>query len=292
MEAEQLPLEGFPAGIPEPIYEGTLELHTFMALLKHKTVNGKFARITAQFKNSIAKYGILQPLIVLAYTDDHDLFYRLGAGRKRLQAALELEMTDIPVRVYDGSLMNRYQVTLIENAMRQDNIVADYEAILELMNDGATPEDIVEATGMGKATVKKRMELGNLLPELLNALREEKIARTTAEAAAKLGVAEQRKLIEVLTENGKVTGLDIEYIRLANAFTVAEELPLDLFNTPDAEAAVTRKRFSQKVLWVHDPNGKAIGFFSTAFDAERAAMLLNKYVFGDTEGTEDEAREA
>lgn len=283
MNAKQTTLEGLPVNdIPEPIFDGMMAVKDLLALLRQRTFDGRYKKISPQFKENVGRFGILQPLIILQYGEMLDGYYRIGAGRGRLQAAIDNNFELIPVRVYDGGMVNISQVTLIENTLREDNILAEYEAINELMEEsGSSIDDIVHATGMPKGTIRKRLELANLRPELLDALREQKIARSVAEAAAKLNKGEQGKLVELLQADKKVTGSEIHNVKTAAAWKSISMLDDDLFGTPDAAATKTKKRFSVNDAILLDPNGDMLASFTTPEDAKQAMKLLNNFVFQD-----------
>ena len=69
--------------------------------------------------DSIAAYGVLQPIIVRKnpVTDDT---YEIIAGERRWRAAKMAGLTEIPAVVFDGDELKAAQVALIENIQRED----------------------------------------------------------------------------------------------------------------------------------------------------------------------------
>lgn len=168
--------------------------------------------------DSVARFGVLQPIIVQADMTSALLerpgpVFHIIAGRRRVAAARAAKLAEIPARILKGAAgdVNPDVILLIENAERSANVAAEARAIQALVAtrkaDGSLygPKDIAQATGMKIATVKKRMALLTLHPDLLQALEEGTIKPTVAEAAAKLGKAQQANLVDNLAEDGKIT---------------------------------------------------------------------------------------
>lgn len=85
----------------------------------------------AQLVQSIKEYGILEPLLVRPNKDGD---YELIAGERRLRAARELGLTEVPIisRALDDK--QALQVALMENLQREDlNPVEETEAVLDLL---------------------------------------------------------------------------------------------------------------------------------------------------------------
>jgi len=86
----------------------------------------------AQLVASVKEHGILEPVLVRPLTNGQ---YELIAGERRVRAAKESGLTDIPAVSRDFSDQEAIQVSLIENLQRDDlNPVEETEAILELLS--------------------------------------------------------------------------------------------------------------------------------------------------------------
>jgi ParB family chromosome partitioning protein len=85
----------------------------------------------AQLVQSVREHGILEPLLVRP-TKDGD--YELIAGERRLRAARELGLTEIPIVSRELDDKQALQVALMENLQREDlNPVEETEAVLDLL---------------------------------------------------------------------------------------------------------------------------------------------------------------
>jgi ParB family chromosome partitioning protein len=85
----------------------------------------------AQLVESVKEFGILEPLLVRSLGDGE---YELVAGERRLRAARELGLTDVPVVIHDLDERQALQVALIENLQREDlNPIEETEAVLDLL---------------------------------------------------------------------------------------------------------------------------------------------------------------
>lgn len=80
---------------------------------------------------SVQQHGILQPLLVRPLSRGS---YELVAGERRLRAAQEVGLTQVPVVVQDLSDEQAFQLALIENLQREDlNPIEETEGILRLL---------------------------------------------------------------------------------------------------------------------------------------------------------------
>ncbi|NJN48567.1 MAG: ParB/RepB/Spo0J family partition protein, partial [Alkalinema sp. RL_2_19] len=85
-----------------------------------------------QLKVSINAHGILEPLIVRPLKSGK---FELVAGERRLRAAKDLKLSEVPVVVRDFSDEQAYEVSLLENLQRDDlNPIDETEGILYLLN--------------------------------------------------------------------------------------------------------------------------------------------------------------
>ena len=169
--------------------------------------------------SSVRQHGLLQPLLVRPLPSGG---YELVAGERRFRAAREIGLAEVPAVVRELSHQEALQFTLIENLQREDlNPVEETEGILQLLSlrlDNSGEEVIsllyrLENESKGKVTrnvtgneiteqlekvfdsigtmswksfVRNRLPLVKLPQEILEALREGKIAYTKASAIAKV----------------------------------------------------------------------------------------------------------
>jgi ParB/RepB/Spo0J family partition protein len=116
------------------------------------------------FKLSIKRKGILTPLIVRETAAGE---YELIAGHRRLAAASELGLQDVPVVVREGGTPDEGEVAAIENMQRiQLNPLEEAFAFRRLVDDGYTYEGVAEAVGVSKQMVENRLTILDLPKKL------------------------------------------------------------------------------------------------------------------------------
>lgn len=85
----------------------------------------------AQLVESVKEHGILEPLLVRPSTGGG---YELVAGERRLRAAREVGLTEVPVVVRELDERQALQIALMENLQREDlNPVEETDAVLDLL---------------------------------------------------------------------------------------------------------------------------------------------------------------
>ncbi|MEP0873511.1 ParB/RepB/Spo0J family partition protein [Trichocoleus desertorum AS-A10] len=85
----------------------------------------------AQLIASVREHGVLEPVLVRPSGDGN---YELIAGERRLRAAKEVGLTQVPIVSREFSDQEALQVALMENLQRDDlNPIEETEAVLELL---------------------------------------------------------------------------------------------------------------------------------------------------------------
>ncbi|WP_208345828.1 ParB/RepB/Spo0J family partition protein, partial [Aetokthonos hydrillicola] len=86
----------------------------------------------AQLIESIKEHGILEPVLVRPLYDGQ---YELIAGERRIRAAREAGLVEVPIVLLELDDQQALQIALIENLQREElNPVEETEAILELLS--------------------------------------------------------------------------------------------------------------------------------------------------------------
>ncbi len=179
-----------------------------------------------QLAESIKEHGVLEPLLVRPISGDN---YELIAGERRLRAAKEAGLTEVPVVAHEFTDKQALQVSLIENLQREDlNPVEETEGILQLLaielertqsevvsllyrmldeSKGKVPHNVMgnsetttiqqvfnEVASMEwQSFVSNRLPLLNLPEDVLEVLRQGKLEYTKARAIARIKDDKQRK---------------------------------------------------------------------------------------------------
>lgn len=102
--------------------------------------------------DSIKEHGILQP-VILRCTDTER--YELIAGERRLRAALELRLDEIPAVLKNIDAKQAYAIAIIENIQREQlSLLEEAEALSKLKNDYfMSVETVAKMIGKPRTTI-------------------------------------------------------------------------------------------------------------------------------------------
>jgi ParB family transcriptional regulator, chromosome partitioning protein len=203
---------------------------------------------------SVEEHGILEPLIVRPLKTGG---YELVAGERRLRAAKELGLAQVPIVIRDFSDEKALEVALLENLQRDDlNPIDETEGILNLLcqvikGDKAdvvgllnkfanvhrrrlqlTEEESERMALIDQVFLKvgrlnregfrtNRLPLLNLPEDVLQVLREGELEYTKARVIAKLENLKQRKalIVEALRDDLSLTQIKLKVQEVLNADT-------------------------------------------------------------------------
>lgn len=176
--------------------------------------------------DSIAAYGVLQPIIVRPNPNFEGSF-EIVAGERRWRAAKMAGLTEIPAVVLDGDDMKIAQVALIENVQREDlNVVEEalgYQTLMDKFD--MTQEEVAKQVGKSRPAITNLLRLLDLPEEVLALLRSGELS--AGHARALLGLRDP-ELIPLFANRAVAKGLsvrDVEtMVRRQNA-EPAEALP-------------------------------------------------------------------
>lgn len=157
--------------------------------------------------DSIATYGVLQPIIVRENSDAPGT-YVIIAGERRWRAAKMAGLNEIPTVVFDGDDLKAAQVAMIENIQREDlNPVEEAFGYRDLIDRfGLTQDLVAKQVGKSRPAVANALRLLDLPAEVLEMLRDGTI--TAGHARALLGLSDP-ELIAVYAEKVSSNGLSV-----------------------------------------------------------------------------------
>lgn len=148
---------------------------------------------------SIKEHGVLQPVIVRIRKEvNTDLVnYELVVGERRLRAAQEAGLTEIPAIIKDTTDIEMIEWALIENIQRTDlNIIEQALAYKKLMEDfSMTHEMIAEKVGKDRSTITNTLRLLTLPEKIQHYIAIGKI--TAGHARALLTITDTNKQLEI-----------------------------------------------------------------------------------------------
>lgn len=154
----------------------------------------------AELADSIAKHGILQPLLVRPMHDDGG--YQIVAGERRWRAARMAGVQQVPVLVRELSDRQVMELALIENLQRADlNPLEEARGYRALMDDyEMTQEEVADSVGKSRPAIANALRLTNLPQEVQQLLTEGKLsagqARTLLSFPPEEQVAMARRCVE------------------------------------------------------------------------------------------------
>lgn len=127
-----------------------------------------------ELTDSIRVKGIIQPIIVRRSA----IGFELIAGERRLRAAKELKLEQIPAIVREASDEDSLEISLIENIQRQElNPIEEAEAYQHLMDKfSLTQEKISEMVGRSRPSVANILRLLKLPQEIKEQIKKGKIS--------------------------------------------------------------------------------------------------------------------
>jgi ParB-like chromosome segregation protein Spo0J len=182
-------------------------------------------RPSSALKASVAAFGVWEPVLVVPAGGGR---YRLREGRRRVLAAQEARLDKVPAMiVVDLENVGEAVVALSAHTLRGDNAPWELRQIEALFRSGASESTIARAVGMPVGTLRRRMKLLGLLPELRAAFEANRFGLGVAEALAKIPEEAQRRLLGLLGEKGKLTLGDVREARQVDRQGGADDLPLD-----------------------------------------------------------------
>ena len=135
-----------------------------------------------ELADSIAKHGLLQPLLVRPLTLGG---YEIVAGERRYRASRMAGLTEVPVVIRELSEAETMELALIENLQREDLTPLEEAMGYSVLMDehGFTQEEVARSVGKSRPAVANALRLLKLPESVTEALKEEKISAGHARAA-------------------------------------------------------------------------------------------------------------
>lgn len=163
----------------------------------------------AELADSIAKHGVIQPLLVRPMPDGS---YQLVAGERRWRASRMAGMTEVPVVIKELSDDEAMALALIENLQREDlNAIEEAQGIKALMDTlSLTQDEAAERVGKSRPAVANALRLLKLPDSVIALVSDGKLS--PGHARALLGFKDEQDIIaaaDLIIEKG-LTVRDVE----------------------------------------------------------------------------------
>ncbi|GAC1447799.1 MAG: ParB/RepB/Spo0J family partition protein [Isosphaeraceae bacterium] len=145
----------------------------------------------AALADSLRQHGMIQPVLVRSVHDR----YQLIAGERRLRAAVEAQLHEIPARVMELDDQRVSELAMVENLQREDLSALEKASAFRdyLSRYGGTQEELASRLGLDRSTVSNLIRLLELPEEVQEALRSKRISQGHARALLGLTEAEGQR---------------------------------------------------------------------------------------------------
>ncbi|MHB2015352.1 MAG: ParB/RepB/Spo0J family partition protein [Candidatus Xenobia bacterium] len=140
----------------------------------------------AELVASVAKYGVLEPIIVRPHPTKRGR-YEIVAGERRWRAAKAAKRMHVPAIVRDLADREAVEIALVENLARADlNPVEEAEGYRQLQELGIRQQDIADRVNRSQPAVANSMRLLKLPKDVLEMIRAGKLTPSHGMALLRL----------------------------------------------------------------------------------------------------------
>jgi ParB family chromosome partitioning protein len=236
-----------------------------------------------QLRDSIKTHGVLQPLVVRRVNDG----FQLIAGERRLRAAQQAGLADVPVHIVEFNDQQVYEAALVENIQRADlNPIEKAQGFKDYLDRfKMTQDQLGSKLGLDRTTISNLLGLLALPEEVQTAVRHGQITLGHAKVLKGVGGADKQIALCKLV---LLQGLSVHALEqlVKHQKQSPNEEPSAPAKKPAAEKTAhvssleddLRKRFACRVeirVKAKD-KGQIVIDFDTNDDFERILGLLGK----------------
>ena len=230
-----------------------------------------------ELRDSISKYGILNPLIVRPRPEG---FYEVISGHRRKYAAMELKYTKVPV-IIRYMLDEEAIISMVDSNLQRERILpsekaAAYKMKYEVLRRKAgrrkcsqvdyttgkkSIEIIGEETGDSPKQIQRYLKLNDLVPELLDKVDDETMGFTIGVELAYLSKKNQEIVLEAM-ENTLATP------NLSQAIRIKKMQEEEKISVDSVEAIITEVK-QKEITRVVFKNEQLYRYFPSYYTAEQ-----------------------
>ena len=200
---------------------------------------------------NLEKYGQINAVTVVKTGAESDFIFRIIAGRRRVTAAKTLGWEEIRADVYESDEIDadsEEMIALSENAAREEmNAIDEGVLYANELKKGTPVEELAALFCRNKKTVYQRAKLAQLIPEMRELYKTEKLPLHIAAMAAELPEEAQKKVTEKVNE--KTWGTISEWEVKGIVSEVSQDFVNKLGNCKNCENCPKRTRYSDKTLF-------------------------------------------
>jgi len=226
---------------------------------------------------SIKEKGIVQPILIRPVKNGKR--FEIIAGERRLRAAKELGLEEIPAIIKKVSDEEALEISLIENIQREElNPIEEAHAYKELIDKfNLAQEDIAKAVGKDRSTISNTLRLLKLPKKIQDYVSREKLSMGHARAI--LGIENEKQQIKIADEVAR-KGLSVRETeglvnRSKEKEIVKPKKTKDLY-IKELEEELQRILGTKVTITQGKKRGKIQLEFYTPADLERLIKILKK----------------
>lgn len=171
----------------------------------------------------IGQHGVHDSLALIAHGDR----FLIADGERRHDAALQAGEEEVPAMVFPEGTPKwmAASITLARNLLRAPNHLRELSAIQDLLPEvGGDPNALALRLRIAPGTVKKRLRLLGLVPELTTALRGGRLSVKAAYRAASMTPSTQRELARVLEAEERITSAHVRAVNAARRADAEQQI--------------------------------------------------------------------
>lgn len=168
------------------------------------------AQKLAQLIESIKEKGVLQPILVREKEEG----YEVVAGERRLRAARQLNIEEIPVIIKKVSDQEALVLALVENIQREElNPLEEAQAFKKLIESfGFTQESVAQSVGKDRSTISNQLRLLKLPEAIQKSLFDGQLSEGHARALLAIESFTQQKEIFEYVISSQISVRELEKI--------------------------------------------------------------------------------
>jgi len=231
----------------------------------------------AGMAQSIRQHGVLQPIVTRRVGER----FQLIAGERRLRAAQEAGLAEVPARIIEADDQQVFELAIVENLQRTDlNAIEKARAFRDYIDRFfSTQDDLATRLGVDRSTVSNFVRLLDLPPAIQQAVEAGKLSQGHARALlAVTDPAKQHELCRrIVTEGLSVRQVEalVSADRPSKSKSKAEGSRHRTNYTNDLEALLRERLGTQvEIRLTAKDHGQIVISFATNEDFERIVETI------------------
>jgi ParB family transcriptional regulator, chromosome partitioning protein len=178
-------------------------------------------RAMRDLRESIARHGVLVPILVRPRPGPAGARYEIVAGERRWRASGDLGLATIPAVVRDDiDDRSAIELALVENLQRRNiDPMEEARALRTLLHLGYNQEELAHRLGKSPAHISERLRLTTLPESIQELVLEGRLSSSAARNIARIGDPARQQMVARELADGRYTIRQVEALmrRLSDA---------------------------------------------------------------------------